>query len=380
VFKVEAPEGDPPWCRSAVAQVAPATPSMEISMKVWILLCAAAFAAAMPNQPAAAQDGVGVRQIVALSQERGVGLDVTVWYPAQAGGAPVMLGESVFFEGTPAMRDAPISKGKFPLILLSHGAGLAGNPQAVAWIAGPLARQGFVVAAPQHPGNSGKNRSAAETMKLWLRPADLSATLDAMEEDRFFQPHLDQGKVGALGLSMGGSTVLATAGARIDPKRLAGYCDSDALNASLCAWVRQSGVDLHALDLQSAGRDNKDTRIGFAMAIDPAPIDVLDFKTFSGISIPVALVNLGQPGKIPVTLEAAGAARAIPSARYAVIEDASHFSMFGRCKPGASERARSEEIGDPICMDGGGRPRDAIHAQLIDMVTAAFRRALKAEP
>jgi predicted dienelactone hydrolase len=344
------------------------------------MLCVVAVSSVLMQHPADADDNVGVRRIVAPSKERGGNLDVTVWYPAQSGGESVVLGESVFFVGTPAMRDAPISDGKFPLILLSHGAGLAGNPQAMSWIATPLAQQGFVVAAPTHPRNSGQNRSAAETMKIWLRPVDLTETLNAMEKDSFFKEHLDQGKIGALGLSMGGSTALAIAGARIDPKLLAGYCDTDALNPSLCGWIRQSGVDLHTMDLQSAGRDNEDKRIRFVMAIDPAPVDVFEFESFSEISIPVDLINLGRPETIPLTAQASRVAKAIPTARYAAIGDASHFSMFAECKPGASEIAESEKIGDPICTDNGGRSRNAIHAQLIDMTTAAFSRALKTGP
>jgi predicted dienelactone hydrolase len=345
-------------------------------MKAWIISC---FIVAVAMQhPVRATEDVGVRQIVAASTARGSDLDVTVWYPAQPGGEPAVLGESVFFVGTSAMRNAPISNGKFPLILLSHGAGLAGNPQAVSWIAAPLARQGFVVAAPTHPGNSGKNRSAAETMKIWLRPGDLSETLNAMETDPFFQAHLAQGKTGVLGLSMGGGTALALAGARVDPKLLAGYCDTDALNPSLCEWVRQSGVDLHDMDMESAGRDNKDDRIRFAMAIDPAPIDVFDIGSFSRISVPIELVNLGRPGTIPQTVDASQVSKAVPDARYAVIDDASHYSMFATCKPGAADLAIEEQIGDPICSDGEGRPRGEIHTQLIDITVAAFSRALKA--
>lgn len=349
-------------------------------MKVRAMLCIVAIPMVMTQHAAHANENAGVHQIVAPSKERGNNLNLTVWYPAKSGGEPVVLGESVFFMGTPAMRDAPISDGKFPLVLLSHGAGLAGNPQAMSWIATPLAQQGFVVASPTHPGNSGENRSAAETMKIWLRPGDLTETLNAMETDSFFKAHLDQGKIGALGLSMGGNTALAIAGARIDPKLLASYCDTDALNSSLCEWVRQSGVDLHTMNLQSAGRDNEDKRIRFAMAIDPAPIDIFEFKSFSGISIPVNMVNLGQPGKIPPTAEASEAAKAIPTASYTTIGDASHYSMFAECKPDASEIAESEKIGDPICTDGGGRSRNEIHAQLIDMTTAAFSHALKTDP
>jgi len=83
-------------------------------------------------------------------------------------------------------------------------------------------------------------------MKIWLRPVDLSETLNTLERNAPFNEHLAPGAVGVLGLSMGGSTALALAGARIDGKSLAGYCDTDARNASLCGWVRQSGVDLRA--------------------------------------------------------------------------------------------------------------------------------------
>ncbi|WP_413988870.1 alpha/beta hydrolase family protein [Labrys okinawensis] len=351
---------------------------MKSLIKILAMLWTVVFSTLAVQQSAVASDDVGVRQITAPSKERGIDLDVTVWYPASSGGKSVTLGESMFFVGTPAMLDAPISDGKFPLILLSHGAGLAGNPQALSWIALPLAKQGFVVAAPTHPGNTGPNRSATETMKLWRRPADISETLNAMDQDAFFKEHLEHDKVGALGLSMGGSTALAIAGARVDPKRLAGYCDTDVLNPSLCEWVRQSGVDLHAMDMRSAARDNRDTRFRFVMAIDPAPVDVFEFNSFSRISIPVELVNLGRPGKIPLTAQAAKIARAIPNATYFTIEDASHYSMFAECKPGAPGLAEAEKVGDPICMDGGGRQRRDIHRELIDMVTAAFSRALKA--
>ncbi|PDQ17399.1 dienelactone hydrolase, partial [Mesorhizobium sanjuanii] len=112
----------------------------------------------------------------------------------------------------------------------------------------------------------------------------------------------------------------------------------------------------------------------------PAPVDVFEFNSFSRISIPFELVNLGRPGKIPLTAQADKIAKAIPNAAYSTIEDASHYSMFGECKPGAAELAEAEQVGDPICMDGRGRTRREIHAKLINMVTAAFSRALKANP
>lgn len=352
---------------------------MTISIKFSVMRCTVTFLSLILQQAANACDDVGVRQIAASSTERGMDIDVTVWYPASPGGKSVSLGQSVFFVGTPAMLDAPVSDGKFPLVLLSHGAGLAGNAEALSWIATPLAKRGFVVAAPTHPGNTGKSRSAEETMRLWLRPGDISEAMDAMQEDTFFKDHLQPGKVGILGLSMGGSTALQIAGARIDPQRLAGYCDTDGRNPSLCGWVRQSGVNLHTMDMRAAGGDTEDKRIGFAMAIDPAPVDVFQPETFSRISIPVEIVNLGQPWNIPLTAQAAGIAKAIPNGKYSAIADANHYSMFAECKDGAAELAEAEKIGDPICTDGTGRSRADIHAQLSEMVNAAFNRALRTE-
>lgn len=350
---------------------------MRLLRKIAMIFCGTIFPILVVHYSATASEFVGVRQIAVPSKERGTDLDVTIWYPANAGGKPVTLGESAFFVGTDAMLDAPISRGKYPLILLSHGAGLGGTPQAMSWIATPLAQQGFIVAAPTHPGNAGTNKSAAETMKLWLRPADISATLDVVEKYPPFMNHLKAGRVGALGLSMGGNTVLALAGARIDPVLLANYCDTDDFNASLCGWVRQSGVDLHAMDMRLAGRDNKDKRIEFVMAIDPAPVDIFQMDTFFKVSIPVDIVNLGQAETIPRTAFASGIAKAISKGTYSMIEDASHYSMFGACKPGAAELADSEEIGDPICSDGERGSRLEIHKRLITMATEAFSRALQ---
>lgn len=348
---------------------------MRFQINAPTAICAIAVSAAITFQGAYAHEA-GVRQIVVPSQERGTDLNVTIWYPASPGGEAVMLGDNVFFKGTQAKRDAPISTGQFPIILLSHGAGLSGRAEAMSWIATPLAEDGFIVVAPTHPGNTGPDRSAAETMKLWLRPSDLSAALDAILNDTDLRPSIDVDKIGVLGLSMGGNTALSIAGARLNPELLASYCDTDDLNPSLCNWVRLSGVDLHAMDKEAASRDNKDERVRSVMAIDPAPADIFAIETFSDISIPVALVNLGKGVDMPKTTHASEIAEAIPGAVYEVIEDASHFSMFAICKPGAAAIAEEEGIDVPICMDGGGRSRQTIHAQMIDMVAAAFSRAL----
>ena len=327
-----------------------------------------------------AADGLaGMEKRSVVSDERETDLDVTIWYPAAEGGETVTLGENIFFEGTGARQGAPIRDGTFPIVLLSHGAGLAGRAEAMSWIAVPLAEDGFIVVAPTHPGNTGRDRSAEETMKLWLRPSDLSQALDAIGKDPTFHPHVASDRIGVLGLSMGGNSALSTVGARLDPELFAGYCDTGESNPSLCSWVQQSGVDLHAMDKSLVGRDNSDPRVRFAMAIDPAPADIFAPSSLADISVPVSIVNLGPPSEIPETLRASGIAKAMPRADYQVVEDASHASMFAECKPNAAEIALEEGIEDPICADGEGASRAAIHRQLIEMTIAAFRKSLGGE-
>lgn len=329
-------------------------------------------------QMAQAEYVAGVQQIVVPSKERGINLDVTVWYPAQSGGKQVMLGDTPFFLGTPAQQDAPIPAKKFPLILLSHGAGIGGNAQAMSWLAAPLAEQGFIVVAPNHPGSLSGNKSALENMKLWRRPIDFTDTLNVLEKEAFFQDHIDMQKVGALGVSMGGYTALAIAGVRIDPKLLAAYCDTDLINPSLCGWIRQSGLDLHKMDLQPAGLAYTDSRIRSVVAVDPGPSDTFEPRSLAGIKIPVDLINLGRPEEVPLTVQASAIAKIIPDARYAVIDDASHFTLLGECKPDVPSTLKARGIDEPFCSDGGGRSRSEIHAQLIDMIAKCFNRTLKA--
>jgi predicted dienelactone hydrolase len=131
------------------------------------------------------------------------------------------------------------------------------------------------------------------------------------------------------------------------------------------------------MNMKPAERDNTDSRIRFAMAIDPAPVDVFRIDSFSRIRIPMEIVNLGRPASIPPTALALEVAKLIPSGVYSTIKDASHFSMFGECKPGAAEMARAEDIEEPICSDGGGRPRREIQKEMVDLAVRAFDRHLK---
>jgi predicted dienelactone hydrolase len=342
-------------------------------MKPILLLPAlAAFAAAsVPHADAA--DRIGVRHIAVPAPERGAPIDVAVWYPAASGGTPVLIGDNAVFEGVGAYQDAPILEGRFPIVLLSHG-GLRAAPELDGWIASRLAAQGFVVAAPRPPRPTGLDAEAAPR-EIWLRPADLSATLSALEHDPALADKLDAGRVGALGFLLGGSSALALAGARVDAQAYARSCDPGGTGLD-CAWFAKSGVDLHKTDARQMEGSRLDPRVKIVVAVDPELAAAFSAASLSAIAIPVHVISLGGPATIPPGLNAAGLEKRIPDARYDVMADATPFDSFSACKPEGAAILRRDGDDDSLCGDGAG-PRAAIHVALAAMIAAAFKHQLQ---
>lgn len=335
------------------------------------LVCAAVTSAG-------AADRVGTRSLAVSAPHRGgTNLNVTVWYPAAVGGKPILVGDDRLFKGTPAWRDAPLAAGRFPLVLVSHGSG--GNIESLGWIAAQLAARGFIVAGPNHPGTTRGDSTPIDTTRIWQRPADLSAVLNSMLADPEWGPHIDARRIGAFGFSLGGHTALAMAGARVTVEAYARYCDEHGTMPD-CVWFASGGVDLRAVDRALFEQSNGDPRIKAIVAVDPSIAQAFTPDSPRSLSASVALINLGHPGHIPVSVDSAWIAEGIPGATYATIDDAVHFSFLAECQAGARAFLAATGDRDALCDDAGGRPRDLLHAQLAEMIAAVFERNLGGTP
>ncbi|MGL4557997.1 MAG: alpha/beta hydrolase family protein, partial [Afipia sp.] len=128
-----------------------------------------------------------------------------------------------------ALRDAPITQGQFPLILVSHG-GLRSAEDSGAWLSSALARSGRIVVEVNGP----RPGTGAEAVnEIWRRAHQLSRALDAILSDPEWADHIDPDDVSVVGFALGGTAALEVAGAEI----------------SVPAAARRSGCD---------GRDNRD--------------------------------------------------------------------------------------------------------------------------
>jgi hypothetical protein len=65
--------------------------------------------------------GVGARSVTASALARGETIELTVWYPTDVKGPVATIGASKVFKGTRGLRNAPVAKGQYSVIVLAHG-------------------------------------------------------------------------------------------------------------------------------------------------------------------------------------------------------------------------------------------------------------------
>ncbi len=178
---------------------------------------------------------VGMQKISVVSPTRDRALAVTVWYPSKGDGKTGSAGEHPIFEGSTTSQNATIEAGPFPLVLVSHGSG--SRADGMAWIAAELAKAGFIVAGPNHPGTTSGDSTPEATPKIWERTQDISEVITALSADPRFKASVDKTRIGVLGFSLGGSTAIELAGARADLNAYKHYCETNS-DMMDCRWFR----------------------------------------------------------------------------------------------------------------------------------------------
>jgi predicted dienelactone hydrolase len=135
-----------------------------------------------------------------------------LWYPSHAAEYPIRLGA---FDARAARDGEPAAKqkGLFPVVLLSHG--YTGNRHNHHLTAAALAREGFVVVAPQHTSDAAERKGEMDkTAAITIRLGDLAAALSAAKKHPTFMQTADDSRIAVVGYSLGGLTAIAAAGGR----------------------------------------------------------------------------------------------------------------------------------------------------------------------
>ena len=149
----------------------------------------------------------GSDQIQVHDEAKGLSFPVLALYPTDVPSAPTAFGPYTFDVSS----EAPVAEGRFPLVVVSHGNG--GSHLVYRTIVTHLAKNGYVVAMLEHPGNSRNDNSLEGTYEnLVRRPRHVRFTIDAVSLDTKLGAHVQPDNVAVMGHSMGGYAALAVAG------------------------------------------------------------------------------------------------------------------------------------------------------------------------
>jgi len=230
-------------------------------------------------------------------------------------------------------------KPPFPVIVISHG--VAEDRETFAYVAQHLASYGFAVALLEHPGSDAKKfeqyfaglAGPPQPTELINRPLDVTFLLDELqrlsETNPTFKGQLNLQQVGAIGHSLGGYTVLTSAGATINFEQIRKDCyPNRSLNLSVFLQCR-------AGELQADNYPLQDQRIKAVMALNPLGSTILGQEGFHQIQVPAMLVGASQDIFTPAVPEQIRPFTWLQTQnKYLVlIENGTHFSTVDKINP-----------------------------------------------
>lgn len=280
---------------------------------------------------------------------------IRLWYPTAAPEEQTPLGAFA----VSIAKDAAMEPGQRALIIVSHGHG--GESLGHHDTAEALARAGFVVATFDHAGDTVGDLHGARGGTLWRdRPRQLQEALDAALADAELKRVVDPRRIGALGYSAGGYTVLVGIGALADTGQIAPHCRTHASDDAFCAELQ--GVRIPAEKISSP-----DPRIRSAVVLAPVGAFI---ETLRDVHIPVLLWRAGRDEVLTQPFHAEHIHQLLPSARYEVEPAAGHYAFLAHFPERIAER-----VGPPA-HDPPGFDRDAFHVKLNAKVVEFFHQTL----
>ncbi|EJM98797.1 alpha/beta hydrolase [Phyllobacterium sp. YR531] len=303
----------------------------------------------------------GLKFMEIPSDNHGPTLTGAVWYPCNGKPEKVDIG----FDYSLAVKDCPVSGKNRPLIVISHGVGgWIGNYHGLAEM---LADNGFVVAAINHPRDSGqsKTRDPGDIAAMTQRPTDMKRLIDYLVGPGSYANQIDASRIGVFGFSRGGNTGLAMIGGKPDWKLLLNNCPIYPGNR-FCEQIKAGSV----VEMES------DARIKAAVIVDPAGGSLFTAEGLKGISVPVQLwgSERGVDGVSPE--DTANIIRNMSTKPdFQSVPKSNHFSFLPPCTSDFAKLAA--ESGDTeLCSDDPGFDRVAFHKQFNADILAFFSKHL----
>lgn len=301
-------------------------------------------------------------------------MTVALFYPTAVAGRVVTMGPwlPVVTPGAPVSA-APL-KG---LILLSHGTG--GTELNHHNLGTRLARDGYLVAAVRHAGDNWQDRSLVTSGRYFSeRPRQLSRVLDALLASPEWGGRIPAGRIGAVGHSAGGYSVLALAGAQAEPARAAQHCRTVQDDPGFCSLAKSSSLGpagsvwaASPSAAASAGAPDADLvsvadpRITAAVVMAPMAV-VLTPQSLAAIQVPVRVLIAEKDAVLSTPYHGGHVLAHLPGALGRTVAGAGHFAFMAQSTMPLPSAAGDAAANPP------GFDRPAFLAELDDEVAGFF--------
>jgi len=297
--------------------------------------------------------------ITRITVQDAVPFDALVAYPTDA--AEVSFQDGPFT--ITASRDAQIASGtRSPVILFSHGGGgtikAGGSPFPYAALLTSLAREGFVVIAPFHPGSK-RPREALED-----RPRQIHKALDAMLADPRFATHADPNRLGMMGFSYGGAVALIVAGGAPSLAHLAAYCRDRTDDPMACDGVPTDGSLANAVGTRSADA----LAVKTLVLLEPFG-SLFGRDGLTSVDMPTLLYR-AESSALKAEGNIIALAAALPHPPRQETVPGGHFIFFGPCPPAVEAEAPA------ACKDAPRVDRASVHRRIEGEIGYFLRRNL----
>lgn len=309
-----------------------------------LALCLPLASAQREDSPPYAERGqykVGTMDFVLEDAERP--LNVTIWYPVDPENRESQKTiHRVFFTLTiegQAIKNAEPAQAlqAFPLVVLSHGSG--GSRLLHRNLTELLASYGFIVMAADHPGNNFVDALQGIdnfVLNYALRPTDVLRQIDyaeALNQAGQFAGLIDMANVAVVGHSFGGTTVLQTAGARLNFDNLRDWCADPQGRENICFLLDDEAeiAQLRGYETVPSGSwaALSDSRIKALVAYAPWNAIGLDL---SAINVPSLIVVGAADATAPHDRDAATIFNQLPSPTYfATFQLGGHYLYIDEC-------------------------------------------------